>query len=68
MPQPSRRRYKQAHPGDSARADSVNVGQLAAFRFDMREGDYVIMPTIFPELFHYRRVTGPCVSADGDDG
>ena len=63
-----RRRYKQAHPGNSARAVSVNVGQLAAFRFDMREGDYVITPTILHELLHYGRVAGPYVSADGDDG
>ena len=63
-----RRRYKQAYPGDSARAVGVNVGQLAAFRFEMREGDYVITPTALPELLHYGRVAGPCVSADGDDG
>ena len=63
-----RRRYKQAYPGDSARAVGVNVGQLAAFRFEMREGDDVITPTALPELLHYGRVAGPCVSADGDDG
>ena len=61
-------RYEQAHPEHNARQIGVQVGQIAAFLFDMREGDYVITPEADTEWLRLGQVVGPCASSPGKDG
>ena len=63
-----RRRYCEAYPDDNTTQVGVNVKQLAAFRFDIREGDYVITPTGDTKWLRYGRVTGGTVHSSADDG
>ena len=63
-----RRRYEEAHPEKNPQAVGVQVGQIAAFVFDLRQGDYVTTPETDTEWLRYGRVIGNCVSAAADDG
>ena len=60
--------YEQAWPEASSQQVGGQVGQLASFALEMREGDYVITPEANTEWLRYGRITGPCVSAVPDDG
>ena len=63
-----RRRYVQEYPEAPSGQIANETGQLAAFRLDMGEGDYVLTPTADRGWLRYGRVTGPCIAAAGDDG
>ena len=62
-----RLRWKQAFPTWTSSRIDVQVEYSDAFRFRIREGDYVVVPRERNRV-RYGRVVGPCVSAADDDG
>ena len=62
-----RRRYEREYPDALAGQVANETGQLAGFRLEMAEGDYVITPAADRESLRYGRITGSCagVPADG---
>ena len=40
-------------------------GQLQAFRFQMKKGDYVIIPSTDSEFLYYGNIAGPCEPYEG---
>ncbi|MCY4026803.1 MAG: DUF262 domain-containing protein [Acidobacteria bacterium] len=61
-----RRRYEREYPDALAGQIGNETGQLAGFRLEMAEGDYVITPAADRESLRYGRITGPCVGVPGD--
>ena len=61
-----RRRYEQEYPDALAGQVANETGQLAGFRLDMAEGDFVITPAADRESLRYGRITGPCVGVPAD--
>ena len=59
--------WKQAFPTWASSRIDVQVEYSDAFRFRVREGDYVVTPRERNRV-RYGRVVGPCVSAADDDG
>ncbi len=55
--------YPDALPGQIAN----ELGQLAAFRLEMGEGDHIITPAADRESLRYGRIVGPCVAFRGED-
>lgn len=50
--------YKAAHPDETSNlVVGQQVGQVARFLLDMKEGDYVVTPAADTEWLHYGRVT-----------
>lgn len=50
--------YKTAHPDETSNlVVGQQVGQVARFLLDMKEGDYVVTPAADTEWLHYGRVT-----------
>jgi restriction system protein len=63
--------YKAEHPEDRSNiVIGQQVGQIARFLLEMKQGDYVITPAADTELLHYGRVASDpsYVYAVGDDG
>ena len=51
--------YKAAHPEETSNlVVGQQVGQVARFLLDMKEGDYVVTPAADTEWLHYGRVSG----------
>ena len=63
-----RRVYESEYPGARPGQIANEIGQLAAFRLEMGEGDYVVTPAADRESLRHGRVAGPCVTFRGDDG
>lgn len=63
-----RRRYVQEYPEAPSGQIANETGQIAAFRLDMSEGDYVITPMDDLGWLRFGRVAGPCVSVVEGDG
>lgn len=61
-----RRCYEREYPEALVGQVANETGQLAAFRLDMAEGDYVITPAADRESLRYGRIIGPCVGAPAD--
>ena len=61
-----RRRYEREYRDALAGQVANETGQLAAFRLEMSEGDYVITPAADRESLRYGRIVGPCVGVPGD--
>ena len=55
-----RRKFTEESPGE--------IGQLAAFRLELGEGDYVITPEEDTRWLRFGRVAGPCVSVAEGEG
>ena len=62
-----RQRYEQEYPDAPAGQIANEIGQLAAFRLDIGEGDYVVTPGADREWLYYGRVTGPWIAATDDE-
>lgn len=60
--------YELKYPDAPAGQVANEIGQLAAFRLEMGEGDYLITPAASRESLRYGRIVGPCVAFKGDDG
>ena len=60
--------YELKYPDAPAGRVANEIGQLAAFRLEMGEGDYLITPAASRESLRYGRIVGPCVAFKGDDG
>ena len=60
--------YELKYPDAPAGKVANEIGQLAAFRLEMGEGDYLITPAANRESLRYGRIVGPCVAFKGDDG
>ncbi len=63
-----RKVYELEYPEAAAGRLANEIGQLAAFRLEMNEGDYVVTPAADHESLRYGRIVGPCVAFRGDDG
>ena len=63
-----RKVYELEYPDAPAGQIANEIGQLAAFRLEMDEGDYVVTPTADRESLRFGRIVGPCVAFGGDDG
>ncbi len=63
-----RKVYELECPEAPAGQIANEIGQLAAFRLEMDEGDYVITPAADRESLRYGRIAGPCIAFRGDDG
>ncbi len=61
-----RRRYEQEYPDALAGQVANETGQLAGFRLEMAEGDFVITPGADRESLRYGRIVGPCVGLPVD--
>ena len=61
-----RRRYEQQYPDALTGQVANETGQLAGFRLEMAEGDFVITPAADRESLPYGRIMGPCVSVPAD--
>ena len=61
-----RRHYERVYPDALAGQVANETGQLAAFRLEMAEGDYVITPAADRESLRYGRIIGPCVGVPAD--
>lgn len=61
-----RRLYEQEYPDARAGQIANEIGQLAGFRLEMAEGDYVITPAADRESLHYGCIIGPCVGVAAD--
>ena len=60
--------YELKYPDAPAGQVANEIGQLATFRLEMGEGDYLITPAANRESLRYGRIVGPCVAFKGDDG
>ena len=60
--------YELKYPDAPAGQVANEIGQLAAFRLEMGEGDYLITPAASRDSLRYGRIVGPCVAFKGDDG
>ncbi len=63
-----RRIYRKSYPDAPAGQAVIETGQIAAFCFHIRQGDYVIAPSADRKSLRYGRVTGSCVNAESKDG
>ena len=63
-----RKVYELEYPETPAGRIANEIGQLAAFRLEMDEGDYVVTPAADRDSLRYGRIVGPCVAFRGDDG
>lgn len=61
-----RRCYEREYPDALVGQVANETGQLAAFRLDMAEGDYVITPAADRESLRYGRIIGRCVGVPAD--
>ena len=67
-PDQLRKVYELEYPEAPAGQLANEIGQLAAFRLRMDEGDYVVTPAADRDSLRYGRIVGPCVAFRGDDG
>ncbi|MGB0713796.1 MAG: restriction endonuclease [Gammaproteobacteria bacterium] len=61
--------YRSKFPDHNRYTTGQQVGQISRFLFDIKPGDYVLLPPMNSEFIHWGVVQeAPCFQADGSDG